>query len=74
MRLYHELTPAKSFLQEFEGTMKASDVMAKGASRAEYVKDVAEMTFQSFFAAYTPHAKAVRDGRADPATISSIAG
>lgn len=69
-RLYHELTPAKSFMKEFEGTMKASDIMAKGTSRGEYLAQAGEMTFQSFFAAYTPHPAAVREGKeSDPEKV-----
>ncbi len=62
IHLYHELTPAKAFLQEFEGTKKASDIIRGDFTRTDYLRVVSEMTFQSFWAAYTPHAKAAREG------------
>jgi len=69
IRLYHELTPVTAFMQEFAGTSKASDWIgtpravdlwtgdlrsAEPMDRAGYLTLVANWTFRTTFAAYTP--------------------
>ena len=61
-KLYGEFTPARAFLREFEGTKKANDIIGDKFTRADYLREVALMTAQSFFAAYTPHPAAARNG------------
>ncbi len=69
-RLYNEITPARLFLQEFQTTKKASDIIGHHAFTAdwwtgdlvesqevpvsEYIETVANWTFRTFFAAYSP--------------------
>lgn len=73
IQLYHELTPIKAFVHEFEGTAKASDWLGRPMTvdlwsgslqsgepmtRAGYLSLVANWTFRTFWAAYTPPALA----------------
>lgn len=78
LQLYGEITPAKAFLHEFEGTKKASDLIGHRAfaadlwtgepvptedlSRAGYLSLVANWTFRTFWAAYTPNGPPARLG------------
>jgi hypothetical protein len=72
--LYHEFTPIRAFVHEFEGTVKARDWIGKQPldvnwwtgelepsdtiTRAGYLKLVGHWTFRTFWAAYTPPRKA----------------
>jgi hypothetical protein len=69
VRLYHELTPLNAFMREFEGTSKAKDWIGSPQSvdpwtgeievggpmdRPSYLALVANWTFRTAFAAFTP--------------------
>lgn len=69
VRLYHELTPITAFMHEFEGTSKATDWIGQERAadlwtgelrpgppmtRAGYLALVANWTYRTTFAAYTP--------------------
>lgn len=72
--LYHEFTPVRAFVHEFEGTAKARDWIGKQPlavnfwtgdlepsetmAREGYLMLVANWTFRTFWAAYTPPRKA----------------
>jgi hypothetical protein len=64
LHLYGEVLPTQVFMKEFEGTKKASDIIGDKATRLDYVRQVGQMAAMSFFAAYTPHPAAARNGSA----------
>jgi 4-amino-4-deoxy-L-arabinose transferase-like glycosyltransferase len=78
LRHYGEFTPLRSFVREFEGTAKARDmigrpqgwqnvftgrpVVVEKMNRADYLLWVADWTFGTFWAAYTPPGRAASLG------------
>ena len=77
-RLYGEVTPVKSFMREFEQTKTADEFIGKrgfladawsgemrpadNITRAQYLGLLANWTFRSFWAAYTPPGMAAEQG------------